>query len=504
MEQEPQTSAQYHTPSLRSLQGNPFIEALPAKLTSNEFIKRLNRWPMLGEEERSLQDHDRILALADLKRLYITTGVHEDIHRRITDLMCYGYVSRNPLRETAYWKAAAQRADYLDTLSSAAPHNEVESSASALTILGISGIGKTTLINRLRSLYPRYIDHGGNYKGQSFGSYRQIPWLSIHVPERGSIKGLILTFFKAVDAVAGTRHYANHTGNGRRSVESMVPSVATVVAEHGIGLLSLDELHNLNVAASGGDVAMINFLVRLIDTANLPIIMIGSYACLDFLTKEFRILRRALANGGVIWDRMVYDDIWHFFAETMWRFQVLRRPTKYSEQFGAILYDECQGITAYAVEIFKKAQIIAINEGAECITPNILRQAARHQLSEITEVIQALRTNNRRALEKMGDVFPRNLAERLKDGFDHTNGGIPTAKQPNYHNVAAQPDPQLLSDTVLPSEEKSVDVPDDAPLSSEIMTVLRAVKADDSDAHLVALRQAGLIADLSEILDGSA
>ena len=74
--------ARYQTPSLRVLQGNPFIEALPARLSSGEFIKRLNRWPLIGEEERSLPDHDRKLALSDLKRLYITSGVHEDITER--------------------------------------------------------------------------------------------------------------------------------------------------------------------------------------------------------------------------------------------------------------------------------------------------------------------------------------------------------------------------------------------------------------------------------------
>ena len=423
--------------------------------------------------------------------------------------MCYGYVSRNPLRETAYWKHAAMRAESLAIQPGENPMvsdrhcDEVESSAAALTILGISGIGKTTLINRLRNLYPRYIDHGGYYKGQPFGSYRQIPWLNLNVPERGSIKGLILTFFKAVDKIAGTRHCADYTSNGRRTVEAMIPDVATVVAQHGIGLMSLDEFHNLNAAASGGDIAMINLLVRLIDTANLPIIMIGSYACLDFLTKEFRILRRSMADGGVIWDRMVYDDIWNYFVETMWDYQVLQRPTKYTEQFGMILYDECQGITAYAIEIFKMAQIIAINEGVECITPSILRQAAQRQLAEVSDVINALRTNNRKALQKMGDVFPRNLAERLQDGYFHIAGGTPTAEIPKYHNVSPQPDSKLLSEkAALASEIK--EEPKSVPLASKVMMIIRRVAADEPDAHLTALCQEGLIADLSKYLDVSA
>ena len=493
--------AHYRKQVVPQAQGNPFIEALPDMMSKSDFYKKLYRQPMIDEKTRDFDDNDRIFALSDLKRLYIPTGVHEQIYRRIANMIRYGYTSRNPCRETSYWQNAAKRAEMLNV--DADGSDELESSASALTILGISGIGKTTLLRRLRHLYGDYIDHSGEYNGQRFGSYRQIPWVSLHVPERGSIKGLILSFFKQVDTIAGTSHYTNHARNGRNSAETMMPSVATVVAEHGIGLMSLDELHNLNAAANGGDVGMINLLVRLIETANLPILMIGSYACLDFLTKEFRILRRSMSDGAIMWDRMVYDEIWKYFAETMWRFQVLRRPTDFTEKFAAILYDECQGITAYAIDIFKMAQIIAIEDGTERITPDTLRQAAQRQVNEVIEVIHALRTNNRKALEKMGDVFPSNLAERLQPGCAYSSGGVPTPTKPNHRNVTAQPDPSLLSDEADLVSEWKMESSSSVRVASRVMDVLAADDTDDPDKYLTALRHKGLVADLSKCYSAS-
>ena len=55
--------------------------------------------------------------------------------------------------------------------------NYICSTADSLSIIGISGIGKTTAIERLSLMYPQVIKHE-TYEGQSFNR-TQIVWLKI-------------------------------------------------------------------------------------------------------------------------------------------------------------------------------------------------------------------------------------------------------------------------------------------------------------------------------------
>src|SRR5699024_3054395 len=61
----------------------------------------------------------------------------------------------------------------------------IRSTADSLSIIGISGIGKTTAIERLLLMYPQVIKHEA-YEGQPF-NHTQIVWLKIDCPYDGSL-----------------------------------------------------------------------------------------------------------------------------------------------------------------------------------------------------------------------------------------------------------------------------------------------------------------------------
>ena len=72
-----------------------------------------------------------------------------------------------------------------------------------ISIIGISGIGKTTAIERLLLMYPQVIKHF-EYKGECF-TRTQIVWLKIDCPYDGNLSTLCKSFFKAIDDILGTR-----------------------------------------------------------------------------------------------------------------------------------------------------------------------------------------------------------------------------------------------------------------------------------------------------------
>ena len=102
---------------------------------------------------------------------------------------------------------------------------------------------KTTSIEAILSLYPQVILHN-RYCENDF-SFTQIVWLKLDCPFDGSIKGLYLNFFQAVDDLLGTRYYDNYAG-GRKTVDELLPRMALVASLHSIGVLVIDEIQHLS------------------------------------------------------------------------------------------------------------------------------------------------------------------------------------------------------------------------------------------------------------------
>jgi len=276
----------------------------------------------------------------------------------------------------------------------------LRSTAASFSIVGISGIGKTTAIERLLLMYDQVIIHS-QYCGKPL-TRTQIVWLKIDCPYDGSLKTLCKTFFKAVDDILGTTKYFEKYGNNRNSTATMMIHMTYVATVHAIGVLIIDEMQHLLSSKNNSD-EMLNFFVTLVNIIGVPTILIGTFKALKVLQKDFRQARRASSEGSIIWDRMIKNEEWDFFLETMWQFQWLDSISELTDELNDVMYDESQGITAITVILFILAQELAL-EKAEKITEVLIRRVAKKELKMIQKMISALRNNDLEEIIKYDDI----------------------------------------------------------------------------------------------------
>lgn len=106
-----------------------------------------------------------------------------------------------------------------------------------------------------------------------------------------------------------------------------------------------------------------------------------------------------------MWDRMKRDDNeWKFFVESLWDIQGLKKIAELTDELIEAFYDECQGITAVAVNLFILAQERALQDNKEEITIDIIRKTAKNDLKLIKPMIKALRDNNLAQIVKYEDI----------------------------------------------------------------------------------------------------
>jgi hypothetical protein len=422
------TTASYHEQEIAAYQFNPFIEALPPILSEDDALEALARYPPYDENERFLLPHLRLHCIQGALQFFAPLPIHLDLERRFSRLIRAGYLARNPLAK-GFWENVNGRVQSLGS-STARVGNCARSIPLGFTIIGFPGVGKTTSVESVLSLYPQVIYHS-RYRGRDF-TQTQIVWLKLDCPFDGSIKGICLNFFQAIDDLIGTTYHAKF-GSKRLTVDELLPHMARVAAIHGLGVLAIDEIQHLSSAKSGGASKMLNFFVQLANTIGVPIVLIGTYKAQSVLSGEFRQIRRGTGQGDLVWDRMQEgawvekDDetltpgIWQLFLESLWFYQYVRTPCPLTKELSHVLYQETQGITDFATKIFMLAQIRAITTdtgNSEFITKSIIRSVARDSLRQAQPVLAALRKNKMGALSKVEDIHPIQVDGYIQKAYD--------------------------------------------------------------------------------------
>ncbi|GGG26565.1 hypothetical protein GCM10007425_21460 [Lysinibacillus alkalisoli] len=201
----------------------------------------------------------------------------------------------------------------------------------------------------------------------------------------------------------------------------------------------IDEIQHL-LHAKNDQEEMLNFFVTLSNTVGIPTVLIGTSKAQQLFKGNFRQARRAASDGAIIWDRMdEHSEEWEFFLETLWELQCLKIRSPLTEDVKKTFYEECQGITSVAVNLFILAQERALfdeNNEDEIITSNVLRQTAKKDMKIIQPMLNAIRNNDFAAMYKYEDIMI-NLDELMMNHKRNTQyeGRVKAAMQERKNTV---------------------------------------------------------------------
>ncbi|BAY32864.1 Tn7-like transposition protein C [Nostoc carneum NIES-2107] len=396
--------ARYIDQKLPEYNVNPLIQALPHILSAEEFIDQVTRTPDFNEREKELETHYRFHCIERLSRYFDPQNKTVELQKVICALIMTGYLARNILKP----EYASRSRQIYNAIKHGGGKNlenyvNLPTSASGLTLIGPSGMGKSTNFQNILNLYPQVILH------PDYSVY-QIVWLKVDCPHAGSLKGLCTDIFLAVDRLLGTNYFKKF-GSSRNSEDYMLAQVAQIAHTHHLGVLVIDEMQNL-VTARRSSSDMLNFLVKMDNTVGIPVIRVGTNEAFPILQGNFRNARRGTGEGSVIWDRMVNDDEWYFFMEGMWEYQWTKTFVPFSDEINEVFYDMCQGIIDIAVKLYKMVQWRAISIGdKEIITVDLIRQAAKDGLYLVKPMLDAIRSGDKEWMIKYKDIAPLDTTE---------------------------------------------------------------------------------------------
>jgi len=392
--------AEYKEQVIPDYRGNPFIESLPNLLSTQEAIEKLAFYPKFEKNERQLDNHYRIHMIDRLFQVFQPIPMTIELERKISRSIRQGYLSRNPfgirLAQDFY-------RDYHKNPIGIMDNKEYYSYSLGFTLIGISGLGKTSSLNRILSLYPQVIVHS-EYQNMPFSTY-QVVWAKLECPHDGSIKGLLYEFFLEIDRLLGTNYYQKMMRT-RATTDAMMTVMNQVARNCALGILVIDEIQHLSLARSGGSEKMLNFFVNLINNVRVPVVLVGTPKAVKVLQGDFRKARRGSGlDGDMVCDKIPKGEVWDLLVNSIWHYQWTRKETPLTPELSSVLYEETQGIPDLLKKVYAIAQAHAISSGKEEVTPYIIKKVAKENLKLIQPMLTALKTNNLREIIKYEDIY---------------------------------------------------------------------------------------------------
>ncbi|GAB3464472.1 hypothetical protein GCM10027321_28380 [Massilia terrae] len=388
--------------------GNPLIEAMPAILSEAEAAVRIGMYPPLPESERDLPGEVRLHCTNRLTHLIQPLAIHLELESSISSILRSGYVGRNPM-DGITWQ-------HLHALSAQrTPAPKFNSTASTFSLVGLSGIGKSTALDAVLRLYPQVLAHR-EYQGREF-IHTQIVWLKLECPFDGSLSGLCHAFFQAVDKATGEDRYAKRY-RGKGGVQELIQRMQQIASTYFIGGLFIDELQHLRTAKTGGKDNMLNFFVNLINNIGIPVVFIGTNSMIGLFSTVFRNARRASGLGLLHFEQPDEEDSsWALLVKAVWRYQWVRQVEPLSPAITALLYDLTQGVTDFLTKLMILGQRYAIQSGKERLDATVFKHVAATKMKLLQPALAALRSRDPVRMAKFEDLLPPDdkLAAMMND-----------------------------------------------------------------------------------------
>lgn len=316
--------------------GNPDICALPRAADINELFKQ-NNIPIPGYDPAKVKMvplSERKRRLISLKKIRYPIPFHSLIEYHLSMALISSYASRrNGI--TAITRPTKVAGEEIAT-NIISYTNDISANVLGFSVVGTSGVGKSTAFDLTCAKYPRVIRH-------TFpdGFYTQIPIIRLTAFANSNLTALFLSFAKQLDRLLDTGTDHLNMVSGKANLGKIVSIVCGWIEVYHIGVIAIDEIQFLDFS-QGSAKSFENFLTITAQTG-VAIVAIGTPEACRLWGSMLRIQRR-MASTIIRADSYCKNKKYMSgIIERIWKYQWLDEPATLTEEIENTMYEESCG-----------------------------------------------------------------------------------------------------------------------------------------------------------------
>ena len=376
---------------------NEIIKQLPEMLSGQEL---LNAMSIIPEYDKSVQENgstaERLLKLSDLYSVYIPSQMSAEIYSKLYLGIVRSMQKKGSKLAVQQFNSTYKTMQNIRKKESNAQYEGIIGGSDSFTIIGASGIGKSSAISRALNLIE------ANHVIEIDKPYVKIlPCLTVQCPFDSSVKGLLIEILRKVDEQLGTTYYKSLV---RPTVDTLIGSVSQVCLNH-IGLLVVDEIQNVVNSKNGKN--LIGSLTQLINNSGISICMVGTPESEIFFEQAMQLARRSV---GLKYSALPYDEHFYEVCDRLFSYQYVWNVSSLNDAIVEWLYQHSSGVISIVVSLIHDAQEIAILNGREVLDIDSLEEAYQNRLSMLHEYIKPVKKsigkNTKRSVQNSAYKLP--------------------------------------------------------------------------------------------------
>ena len=323
-----------------------FASYLPPQLTETDLIQALTRLPEYSSEVRSKSTCERLIRLTDLYRVFLPTTMSVEIYHKLYMMTRMSLEQKGNSDSVKLLNATYRWMNGLE-------YHGVITGATCATVIGSSGIGKSSCLQYAVELLGGVIDKQESY-------HKIVPVLLISSPFDASCKGLLFQIVLAIDEALGSDYYKS-VCKGRVNSQQLLGLVCQICHLH-VGTLVVDEIQNIIEHQAGRQLYMM--LIQLINTTGISLLLIGTPECIGFFQQVPQMARRTV---GLEYGPMTYGDEFYQLCSTLYAYQYVNKTSTLNESICNWLFTHSGGLPSSLVALIHDAQEMAILRGTESL-----------------------------------------------------------------------------------------------------------------------------------------
>lgn len=391
---------------------NLFIKACGPILTTEEITQSLLCLPEIPIDVVSMPFEHRQHLTPALKDIFIPNATSVEIAKSVDVMVRQGYTRHRNGTPKFPWHRSS------GTSNLPVP--------SVMSIVGLSGVGKTASINRSLAKYDQVVVHPTMPGFVS--EFTQLVYLKVDVPATGKSIDLAYALIEEMERALGCVGMDEFVMSRSRRGPELFRVWQRLANKYMLGIVVLDEVQNLfkeqtlaqrikhkktspdRMDLRLADDETLKMILTAINTWGIPIVLAGTLDCLDIINNRFSTSQRLSLDGHYQLgcfksaDDAVFKSV---YFPTLCRYQWVKEPIAPTDEFRKLFFELTGGVPRICTSLWFLTHKYVFQKRQDKLDLQDFVNTRKKYMSSLIPAIDALRANDLQRLMRYEDLLPR-------------------------------------------------------------------------------------------------